>query len=110
VQRCWVEVRSRRPGQRPDRTVQDDGIEDCQVLEWPEDLAFQHRPEIDPLLTTVLELKGEDIRPNDVKVLDAMNGVCHARPSTVTVRSSIPKNREISGMGDFSLERTCLTG
>jgi hypothetical protein len=81
VQCCWVEVRARRPRQCPDRTVEDDGIEECQVLEWPKNLAFQHRPEIDPLLTTVLESKGEGIGPNDVKVLDAMNGVCHAHVS-----------------------------
>ena len=82
VERLGIEVSAVWPLYRPECLVKLNGVEERQVLEWPEHLSFEDRPEIDLLQTTVVELECQRVRTDDVEVLYAMDGVTHEWPLT----------------------------
>ena len=79
VMECFgIEIRTVGPLQRSEGWVELNRVEHLQILKRPEYLAFQDWAKIDSLLTPVRKPKRQRIRPDDLEVLDAMDGVIHA--------------------------------
>jgi hypothetical protein len=57
--------------------IKSDSVEKRQVLQRSKKNASQNRPKVDPLLCTVFKHDLEDMRSDDFKPGDAMDGVAH---------------------------------
>src|SRR6266571_922278 len=96
VERLGVEIRTVGPLQSSERWVEFNGVEHLQILKRREHLAFQDRAKINSLLTPVSEQECQRIRPDDFKLLHAMDGVTH-------LTGSLHRNGSIlsGGLPDF---------
>ena len=77
VESLGVEFSAVWPLDRSGRLVELNGVEQRQILERSKHVPFQNGPTIDALPGAVVELKRQRVRPNDVELLDAMEGVIH---------------------------------
>jgi len=63
---------------RPERRVEFDRVKDREIAKRSKDFALQHRPEIDPLLASIVESKALCVRRHDLELLDPIDMMCHA--------------------------------
>jgi hypothetical protein len=96
-----IEIGAVRPSQRSGLRIQGDSVEKRQVLQRSEQNAFQHRPEVDSLLITVVENDLQDVRSDDFELGNAMDGVAHGLSEWLDLDGRLTRLQQIPIANQF---------